>query len=469
MKSAHTVEQVRAAEAAAFAVTAEGELMQRAATGLAHAVVRFLGGAVGRRVLLLVGSGDNGGDTLWAGARLRRRGASVEAVLLAPEHTHAAGLAAFLAAGGRLRSPGSLSSGVPPEVVLDGIVGIGGKGPLRPAAAAAVAALTGVPFVAVDVPSGIGVDTGELSGRHVTAELTVTFGTHKIAQLVDPAAAACGRVELVDIGLAPPPAPVEALDAADVARLLPRPAAAGHKYSRGVVGLRTGSARYPGAALLGVAGASCGLAGMIRYDGPAADLVRAAWPEVVAGPGRVQAWVVGSGNDDPSAELAACLADGVPTVVDAGALAGFPGAAGSPVVLTPHAGELSLMLGVPREEIEAAPLAHARLAAQRYGAVVLLKGRRTLIAGPASGSPVRVNTTGVPWLGTAGSGDVLAGLIGALLAGGLTPWDAASAGAWLHGEAAARAFEESGPPVAGRVAAALPAVVGELLMGFDEP
>lgn len=127
------------------------------------------------------------------------------------------------------------------------------------------------------------------------------------------------------------------------------------------------------------------------------------------------------------------------------------------------------MLGVPREEIEAAPLANARLAAQRYGAVVLLKGRRTLIAGPASGSPVRVNTTGVPWLGTAGSGDVLAGLIGALLAGGLTPWDAASAGAWLHGEAAAQALEESGPPVAGRVAAALPAVVGELLMGFDEP
>lgn len=477
MRCAHTVEQVRAAEAEAFAVTAEGELMQRAATGLAHAAIRFLGGAVGRRVLLLVGSGDNGGDTLWAGARLCRRGASVEAVLLAPDHTHAEGLAAFRAAGGRLRTPESLPGTRPPEAVLDGIVGIGGRGPLRPAAAAAVEALAEAPFIAVDVPSGIGVDTGELSGPHVTAAVTVTFGTHKIAQLVDPAAAACGRVELVDIGLDPPPAPVEALEAADVARLLPRPAAAGHKYSRGVVGLRTGSAAYPGAALLTAAGASCGLAGMIRYDGPVADLVRTAWPEVVAGSGRVQAWVVGSGREPDAATSAAlsdCLADAVPTVVDAGALAGFGGGATAPVVLTPHAGELAGMLGVPRDEIEASPLAHARLAAVRYGAVVLLKGRRTLIARPADDAAgadeadVRVNTTGVPWLGTAGAGDVLAGLIGALLACGMTAWDAASVGAWLHGEAAARALRESGPPVAGRVAASLPGLVGELLMGFDE-
>src|SRR5690348_5623070 len=148
MRSAHTVEQVREAEAALMARLPEGALMQRAAVGLAHAVVEFLGRAYGSRVLLLVGSGDNGGDALYAGAWLARRGAQVEALLLSPEKAHAGGLADLRAAGGHVVT--SVPDGARPDVVVDGIVGIGGHGGLRDNAAAIVSALDDVPFVAVD-------------------------------------------------------------------------------------------------------------------------------------------------------------------------------------------------------------------------------------------------------------------------------------------------------------------------------
>lgn len=453
MRNAHSVAQVRAAEADLMAVVPDGALMLRAAAGLAAAVLDLLGRAYGRRVLLVVGSGANGGDALHAGAVLARRGCAVEAVLLNPAQTHPGGLSAFVVAGGRVVAPEEAHA---PEVLVDGIVGIGAHGPLRPEAEAVLAAFPDALTVAVDVPSGVDVDTGEISGPHVRADVTVTFGTHKIAHLVDPAAAACGVVTLVDLGLSLPEPPVEALQARDVAGLVPRPAAAAHKYSRGVVGLRTGSDRYPGAALLSVAGAGCGLVGMVRYDGSAAAAVRQAHPEVV-GPGQVQAWVTGSGGGETAGEaFAACVADGVPVVVDADGLASVSGPVGVPAVLTPHAGELAAMLGVARAEVERAQLAHARRAAEIFDAVVLLKGRRTLVAEP--GGRVRVNTTGVPWLATAGAGDVLAGLVGALLAAGLDPFDAAAAGAWLHGSAA-RLAAQDGPIVASRVAAVLPGVL----------
>ncbi len=461
MRYAHTVEQVRAAEAAALAELPEGTLMQRAATGLAHAVLDLLGSAYGRRVLLLVGSGDNGGDALHAGALLARRGCAVTAWLLS-EHAHPGGVAALRTAGGRVVrpgvTPGSLSRRRP-DVVVDGIVGIGGRPGLRPDARAALDAVAGAPVVAVDVPSGVDVDTGETPAAHVRADVTVTFGTHKAAHLVDPAAAACGAVHLVDIGLDLPPAPVESLQAADVAALLPVPAGDAHKYTRGVVGVRAGSTTYPGAALLAVAGAGSGLAGMVRYVGPAADQVRAAHPEVV-GEGRVQAWVVGPGAADTAADqLRAAVADGVPVVADADALTAVDGPLGVPVVLTPHAGELARMLGADRAEVEAAPLRHARAAAERLDAVVLLKGRRTLVAHPDG--RVRANATGTAWLGTAGAGDVLAGLIGALLAAGLDAYDSASIGAWLHGASATLAGP--GPVTAGAVAKCIPAAVRALL------
>ncbi|HEY9393072.1 MAG TPA: bifunctional ADP-dependent NAD(P)H-hydrate dehydratase/NAD(P)H-hydrate epimerase [Nocardioides sp.] len=465
MRRAHSVEQVRAAEKALMASLPEGALMQRAAAGLAYAVIghlrgRGLGGAYGKRIVLLVGSGDNGGDALYAGALLARRGARVEAWLLS-DRAHAGGVAALKAAGGTV-SPVSTSSTTGAfDVVVDGIVGIGGKPGLRPDAEAALALLAGIPVVSVDTPSGVCVDSGEVDGAHVTADLTVTFGTYKPCHLLDPAASACGTVQLVDIGLRLPTPAIESLEAADVADLVPRPAPDGHKYSRGVVGLRVGSATYPGAALLAVSGANTGLAGMVRYVGTASEWVKRHNPEVV-GDGQAQAWVVGSGSaDGANSALAFARASGVPLVIDADSLRALNGPLGVPAILTPHAGELAALIREDRGEIEARPLHYARLAAKRFDAVVLLKGRRTTIASPDPDTPVRVNTTGTSWLATAGSGDVLGGLIGSLLAAGLAPIDAASAGAWLHGAAATLA-SDGGPVTASGVAAAIPAVIRSL-------
>jgi len=459
MLHAHTVEQVRAAEAELMARLPAGALMQRAAAGLAAAIVDFLGSAYGRRVLLLVGSGDNGGDALWAGAMLARRGVHVEAWLLS-ERVHEEAKRALRAAGGRfVQEPATR-----PEVVVDGIVGIGGRPGLKDDASRAVKLLHGVPVVAVDTPSGVDVDTGELDARggpsHVEAALTVTFGTHKACHLVDPAAQACGSVHLVDIGLDLPEPELEALQPEDVAALLPRPTRDSQKYARGVVGIRAGSAQYPGAALLSVAGANSGLCGMVRYVGEdaVAHSVREQHPEVV-GEGRVQAWVVGSGGGESAGEeLKAALEDDVPVVVDADGLQHVqPGQA---AVLTPHAGELATMLDAGRAEVEARTLHFARLASEKYDTTVLLKGRRTVISRPDGRT--RVNTTGTPWLATAGAGDVLGGLIGSLLAAGLTAYDAASVGAWLHG-AAATVASDGGPLTASEVALALPDVMRDLL------
>ena len=451
MRAAHTVEQVRAAEAVAMAALPDGALMQRAAAGLAAAIADYLGGCYGARILLLVGPGDNGGDALYAGGMLARRGAQVEAFLLRDSRY----LSDFLVAGGRVVERPDRR----PDLIVDGVTGIGGRPGLDARVAALLAEHADVPVVAVDVPSGVGVDSGETPESHVRADLTVTFGTHKPCHLVDPAALACGVVHLVDLDLDLPQAPVSALTAADVAALVPWPDPAGHKYTRGVLGVWTGSPRYPGAAVLSVAGAASGLCGMVRYAGPVADVVRARHPEVVSGAGRVQAWVIGSGSaEDAGAAWAQARSDGVPVLVDADALGVIDGSSG-PLVLTPHAGELAALLDVTRAEVEAAPLRFARLAAERYDAVVLLKGRRSITAKPDG--EVRVTTSGVPWLGVAGSGDVLGGVIGALLAAGLTPFDATSAGSWLHGAAAAWA-SQGGPITASRLAEAVPAVVRSL-------
>ena len=459
MREAHTVQQVRQAEQSLMARLPEGTLMQRAATGLAHAVLDYLGRAYGARVLLLVGSGDNGGDALYAGGRLARRGVQVQALLLRPDKADPAAVSAFRLAGGRILA--SVDQASRPDVVVDGIVGIGGHGGLRDDAEVVVGALAGIPVIAVDTPSGIDVDTGQVEGAHVRADVTVTFGTHKVAHFTDPAAMACGAVHLVDIGLDLPDPVLAALQASDVAALLPRPASNAHKYTRGVVGVRAGSEQYPGAGVLCVSGASAGLVGMVRYLGGAADLVRAGHPDVVVGDGRVQAWVVGSGGgSDAEQALSDAMRDRVPVVVDADGLAHVTGPLGVPALLTPHAGELARMLDVDREEVEASQLHFARLAARTYDAVVLLKGRRTIVARPTG--EVRVTTIGPAWLATAGSGDVLAGLCGSLLAAGLDPFDAGSVGSWLHG-AAAVAAGRGGPITAPDVADALPGVCRTLL------
>ncbi|MFD9951027.1 NAD(P)H-hydrate dehydratase [[Kitasatospora] papulosa] len=482
MRHAYSVETVRAAEWALMEGLPEGALMQRAAAGLAVAccdLLRRNGRVYGSRVLLLVGSGDNGGDTLYAGARLARRGAGVRALLTSPDKVHRQAMAALLAAGGQVLGGPPLGASGPVDLVVDGITGIGGRGGLRPEAAELVRAVTAghVPVLAVDLPSGVEADTGEVLGEAVRADATVTFGTYKPGLLVDPAAGHAGALRLVDIGLAgelPDRPDLEALQYADVAALLPVPDAGSDKYRRGVVGVAAGSERYPGAAVLAVAGALRGGAGAVRYAGPGADAVIARFPETLVHPGppskagRVQAWVAGPGLGDSSASaeaVADVLAADVPVLVDADGLRLMDAAAvrarTAPTVLTPHAGEAAALLGVGREEVEAGRLAAVRELAARYRATVLLKGSTTLVAEPGD-APVRVNPTGTSWLATAGSGDVLSGLTGSLLAAGLAPRDAASVGAYLHGLAARRAAD--GAPVAAQdVADAVPAAWRDVL------
>ncbi|MFI9203602.1 NAD(P)H-hydrate dehydratase [Streptomyces sp. NPDC053048] len=477
MRTAHSVETVRTAEQELMAVLPPGTLMQRAAAGLAAACADLLGRRVyGARIALLVGSGDNGGDALYAGARLARRGAGVTAVLLSPDRAHPGGLRALRAAGGRaVPAPDGVRAVERADLVVDGIVGIGGKGGLRPDAEALVRAADGALVVAVDLPSGVDADSGEVRGAAVRADATVTFGAYKPGLLIDPAREYAGALRLVDIGLGPhlPAVPgVQALQHADVADVLPSPAAESDKYRRGVVGIVAGSARYPGAAVLAVAGALSGGAGAVRYVGPAVDAVIARFPEtlVTAGPpgkaGRVQAWVVGPGlgdGADARQALEDVLASDVPVLVDADGLRLLDTEAlrtrRAETVITPHAGEAAVLLGVSREEVEASRLTSVRALAARYGVTALLKGSTTLVA-DADGSPVRVNPTGTPWLATAGSGDVLSGLTGSLLAAGLPSREAASAGAYLHGLAARRLGEA--PLTALEVAGALRGVWREV-------
>ncbi|MEU9332064.1 NAD(P)H-hydrate dehydratase [Streptomyces sp. NPDC048290] len=472
MRTAYSVETVRAAERELMARVPEGALMQRAAAGLAVACAEFLGRVYGSRVALLIGSGDNGGDALYAGARLARRGAGVTAVLLSPERVHRAGLAALRRSGGRVVHGGDGVAVVErAQLVVDGIVGIGGKGGLRHSAVPLVqaAARSRAGVVAVDLPSGIDADTGEVRGSAVRADLTVTFGTHKPGLLIDPGRGYAGSVRLVDIGLAQtlPDVPLlEALQHRDVRGLLPLPGAESDKYRRGVVGVAAGSGRYPGAAVLAVAGALRGGAGAVRYVGPAADAVIARFPEALVsdrGPahaGRVQAWVVGPGVGEEAGAVGEVVAADVPVLIDADGLRLADPAAvrarRAPTLMTPHAGEAAALLGVAREEVEAARLAAVRELAGKYAATVLLKGSTTLVADPGRGAvAVRVNSTGTGWLATAGSGDVLSGLAGSLLAAGLDARDAGSVAAYLHG-LAGRFAADGAPAGAHDVADAIP-------------
>jgi hydroxyethylthiazole kinase-like uncharacterized protein yjeF len=459
-QSAWTVARVRAAEGALLSRVPVGDLMRRAAFGLATRVAAVLaertGGVSGRHVALLVGAGDNGGDALWAGAYLRRRGVVVTAVLLSPDRAHAQGLAALRRAGGRI------SDQLPDRVhlVLDGIVGLSGRGPLRPAAAQLVAAIR-APIIAVDSPSGVDPDTGTAEGSAVTAAETVTFGARKPVHLLAPWR--CGPVHLVDIGLSADlgEPDLRVLTAAEVGALWPVPGPISDKYSQGVVGIAAGSADYPGAAVLCAGAAVLATSGMVRFAGTAADAVRTRWPEVVAtgsvsDAGQVQAWAVGPGLGTGAASrqvLAHVLGVGVPVVADADAitlLARHPELAdsrdpGTPLVLTPHDREFERLTGkLPGADRVAA----ARDAAGRFDAVLLLKGNTTIVAAPDG--RVLVNPARSSWPATAGSGDVLTGVLGALLATGLEPATAAAAATHAQELAAAIAARGGSGSIATR-------------------
>ncbi|MGC3955852.1 MAG: NAD(P)H-hydrate dehydratase [Propionicimonas sp.] len=474
MHGVYSVATIRAAESAAIAVVGDDALMQRASAGLASVVAgelrRRWGGLYGRHLLIVAGSGNNGGDALFAGARLARRGVWVRA-WRPGSGVHLAGWEAFLAAGGReLDAMAALAELPDTDLVLDGVTGIGGQAGLRaPVADFARACADGrVPVVAVDLPSGLPADLpfvslvpageqvdpvpvpvaarstiGDGLAAHFTADVTVTFGGLKVCHVVEPARSACGRIELVDIGLPAMEPELECWSPADVAAAWPVPSATSDKYSRGVVGIDAGSAKYPGAGVLAATGAVRAGAGMVRYLGPAevAELVLSRLPNVVAGQGRVEAFVLGSGwGDRPDGPdvVAAAVVSGLPVVVDADALGMLPHRLHPQVLLTPHAGELARLLGIAREQVTADPVAAVRHAVARTGATVLLKGATQLVATPGRSS-VQVAVPGPGWTAQAGSGDLLAGICGALLAAGVAAPEAAGMAASVQAMSAPEA------------------------------
>ncbi|MCA1193254.1 NAD(P)H-hydrate dehydratase [Saccharopolyspora sp. 6V] len=463
MQGAWTPDQVRDAERSVFTSTPEPVVMRRAAFAVAVHGARLLaetaGAVAGRHVVLLVGAGGNGGDALWAGVEFRRRGAGVTALLLSPDKAHPAGSAALRRAGGVLvdaAGPGADTAGVGAaaadaleraDLVVDGIVGLSARGSLRPLAAELVSRVA-APVVAVDLPSGVDPITGAVDGPAVDADLTVTFGGRKPGHVLGAGSVRSGAVVVAGIGVDEhlPEPDLFVLDAADVGAGWPVPRPQDDKYSQGVVGVAAGSATYPGAAVLATGSAVQATSGMVRYAGSAADLVRSHWPEVVAtgsitDAGRVQAWAVGPGIGTGASGrevLRHALESGRPVCADADSItllaedptlwdARDPDAA---VVLTPHAGEFQRLAG----EVGADRVAAAREVARRFDVVLLLKGNTTVVAAPDG--RVLVNPSVHAWPATAGSGDVLTGLIGALLAAGIDPWLACGYAAHAHALAA---------------------------------
>ena len=492
------VETVRALEARAMAELPEGTLMQRAAAAIAvsaGSMLRDVAGRVsGSRVVLLVGSGDNGGDALYAGARLAGRGARVDAVLVADRH-HEAGAAALRRAGGRLHGTEDLVAAAElvaaADLVVDGILGIGGRGALREPAAtlAAVARETDSSVLAVDLPSGVDADSGAVADpeRVVTADRTVVLGTLKPGLLLGAGAARSGDLEVVDIGLdlsvVAADEVVVRIDDEAAAEALDRPGSVDDKYTRGVVGLSTGSSRYPGAAVLSTGGARRGVAGYVRFSGPAYQQVVAAWPDIVSTPGRValagrsQCWVVGSGRGtDEEARLAIFDAAAMltPLVLDADALTLLAEDAEvraavvsrhAPTVLTPHDGEYLRLAG---HEVGPDRVAAAVEIARTFSSVVLLKGASTIVASPSGA--VWVAVAAPAEMATAGSGDVLAGFLGSLLAHHQAVAHVdddiaarlAACAAHVHGLAGALAVGGGRPIAAADILSALPAAVARV-------
>jgi ADP-dependent NAD(P)H-hydrate dehydratase / NAD(P)H-hydrate epimerase len=500
MKPIRSVAAAQAADAAAReAGTPVEVLMGRAGAAVAAAAVPELGTVAGRRVVALAGKGHNGGDALEALARLVRRGAGGEALVTGDldglDEQGRRCVALLRSSGGRVRAfdpglAGRLLDGA--DLVLDGLLGTGASGAPRGAVAEAIgcANAAGAPVAAVDIPSGVDGTTGEVAGEAVTAAVTVTFQAVKPGHVLPPGSGHVGRLEVADIGLPLEPGGWGVSEAADLAGLVPLPRAEQHKRSRGVLLLVGGSPGMGGAPTLMGLGARRAGAGLLVLAVPAsvADRVGAAVPEAltVALPesggglarnaddacrrwlGEATAIGVGPGlgrADGTQKAVRGLLAayDG-PAVVDADALFAL-GTGGplaerrGPTLLTPHAGEFARLA----PEATGTRLDRAADRAAAWGATVLLKGDNTVVAEPAG--RLAVNPTGVPALASGGTGDVLTGLTGALLAQGIDPFDAARVGAWVHGRAAALAVAALGPVsvAAGDVAEHLPAAFQELL------
>jgi len=451
MLTAYPVHDIRRLEEAAIAADPRRDLMQYAAGALASVIADELIGSRGRvygaQLLILVGPGNNGGDALFAGARLARRGASVTAVPVIGT-PHPAGLDALASAGGRIvGGAADVEADLGRyDLAVDGIFGIGGRPGLPDHVAGLVSLLDqhAVPVIAVDLPSGVDADTGAVPGAAVRATATVSFGAGKPSEFIQPAKDHAGRVVRVELGFEADQAVTELqrLEVDDLAAWWPYPGAKSDKYSRGVVGIDAGSTQYPGAGILATHGAVYAGAGMVRFHGSdeARRVLTADLPNVVYADGRVQARLYGSGwgeREDGAEVIAKGLADGLPAVVDADGLRHLPDGGLDPSwLLTPHAGELARLLECDRSEVEADPVGAAHRGADRTGATVLLKGATQIVAQPGKRS-VLIAVPGPAWTAQAGSGDVLAGICTALLAAGIPAPRAAALAASLQAVTAA--------------------------------
>lgn len=429
------------ADAAAIAAGIPGlVLMEAAGRAVARAAMRRFRPT---RTLVLAGPGNNGGDG-WVAARLlEQAGWPVAVAPLAPPRP---GSDAALAAA-RWRGPVVPFSGAEAEragLVIDAVFGAGLARPVEGLAAAVLGALR-APVLAVDIPSGVDGASGAVLGVAPRAALTVTFVRRKPGHLLFPGRGLCGETLLAQIGLpASALPPVRAWRNGPHLWRLPRPAVAGHKYHRGHVAVAAGPG-MTGAARLVAAGARRAGAGLVTLAAPdaaTAAVLRAGDPGVIVGEGRaalladarIGVWVIGPGLPPTPATnslLREAIAAGRQVVADAGAMRS--GDLAGCAILTPHAAEFAAAFGPPGAD----PLGAVRRAAAQTGAVVVLKGADTVIAAPDG--RVAINDNAPPWLATAGTGDVLAGIAAALLAQGMAPFEAACAAVWLHGAAGTRA------------------------------
>lgn len=423
-----TAAQMRAAEDAAIAAgTSAAVLMQRAGAGVAEWVRRL---ASGHEILFLCGPGNNGGDGYVAARILRGEGLAVRVAASGDPLTD-------IAAAARAGWEGTVEAldAAPVPVLVDCLFGTGLTRALEPGLAAAFERLAGAArlVMAVDVPSGLESDRAEPLGRVPNAHLTLALGALKPAHVLQPGAAICGAVKLVELGI-----DVPRRTRVVACPVLRTPGPYAHKYSRGMVAMVGGA--MPGAtALAGEAALRSGAGYVLMLDGQGGPgaIVHRVYDAAVLDDRRIGAVLIGPGlgRDDGARErLAAALASGHPLVIDGDALHLLDPDAlrerAAPVILTPHAGEFAALFG----EGAGNKIDRALAAAVRSGAVVVFKGADTVIAAPDG--RVRVATEASCWLSTAGTGDVLAGAIAGLLAGGLDPLDAAEAGVSLHGEAA---------------------------------
>ena len=465
-------------EATIKAGTAASTLMDRAGRAVARAVLRALGGRYGRRVAVVCGKGNNGGDGFVVARVLQREGVAVVCLGVA-DALSAKGAARehldlMLATGLPLR-PFSKRALVGADVVVDAVFGTGFTGRAEGEAAEAIVAINdaAAAVVAVDIPSGVVGATGAVDGPAVRADLTVALAAEKIGTSVGAGGAHAGEVTVVDIGIAVRDADALIPAPDDVASVLPRRAPDAHKRSGGAVALLAGSEGMTGAAVLAARGALRSGAGYATAGGTRSTVAAlgdaapealtrivteedSLGPESLAefGPVLKDAGALGIGpglrNTERQRDLVRHVLEevDVPVVLDADALNVLvedPAPLvrrSAPTVITPHPGEMARLIGSDVERVQSDRLDTAKRAAERFGCAVLLKGRGTIVARP-DGRAV-VNPTGGPALATAGTGDVLTGAVAALLAGGLDPFEAAWAAAYLHGLAGDLAANDVG-------------------------